>query len=73
MVSQAAGAMQAPILRESLNPKSISLPVVIPVITAQILQLRSVFSVLLSGRGGGSYPSIQAPAPVTVQVADKGL
>ena len=24
-------------------------------------------------RAGGSHPSTQAPAPVTVQVADKGL
>ena len=32
MVSQAAGAMHPPMFRESLSPKSISFPVVSPVI-----------------------------------------
>ena len=72
-------------LKESLKPKSISLPVVIHVMTAQVLWFlrvpeyfatfseETVPGFLRTDFGGGLHPSTQAPAPVTVQVADKGL
>ena len=53
---EAAGAIHAPMFRESLSPKSMIFPVVIPVILA--------FPPFV--------PNTQAPLPVTVQVADRG-
>ena len=72
MVSQAAGAIQPPIFRESLKPKSMRRPVVSPVMAANPFgEARGAFFFCFSLEGG-QEPKTQAPLPVTVHVADKG-